>query len=71
MGKPLTAFIRLAASWSGSGEMFFPGNVGRPQAFVDKPKQFHFRSITTIRPSDSKLPPVAVFAVVSGFAGST
>ena len=33
--------------------------------------RLHFRSITTIRPSDSKLPPVAVFAVVSGLLGIT
>ena len=35
------------------------------------PLGLHFKSITTIRPSDSKVPPVAVFAVVSGLEGIT
>jgi hypothetical protein len=65
--------------WPDVAKKIFKERLAKLQPNVPPPvtarcptlEQFHFRSITTMRPSDSKLPPVAVFAVVSGFAGST
>ena len=63
--------------WPDIAKKILKNNMAKLQPKVPPPttasagtRKLHFKSMTTIRPSDSKLPPVAVFAVVSGLRAS-